>query len=164
MASYGFCHRYFRKCHAIDRLAPVAAVCNDLFVLPLGILTPLIIAEHLAVEPAGEKSFEVPVKDEVVFAVEVDPALVAVVVVILERIYRLLLGDDLIKGIVVDVAQVQIQVHANRDIAVGQNHNAVEDAFARKNQVAGFPLIVQDQVIVVFFEFFQDLWNFTQGF
>jgi hypothetical protein len=49
-----------------------------------GVVGPLVVAKKLVGESTWKELFQVFVQDEIVFAVEIDPAAIAVVVVIVE--------------------------------------------------------------------------------
>ena len=70
----------------------------------LGICLPLILAVDLLNEPLGQQTLEVAHQDDVVLAVEVDPAVVTLLGVLALSLARLAAIEDLVECLFVDIA------------------------------------------------------------
>ena len=70
----------------------------------LGICLPLILAVELLNEPLGQQTLEVAHQDDVVLAVEVDPAVVTLLGVLALSLARLAAIEDLVECLFVDIA------------------------------------------------------------
>jgi len=67
------------------------------------IFIPLVVTEHLAGSPFPKVFFKSPVQDDIIFAVIADPALVAMLVVLLLLGDGLLTVEDVIQPLMVNV-------------------------------------------------------------
>lgn len=94
------------------------------------IVCPLIRSIDSFNETFGQQALEIAHEDDVVLAVEVDPAVVA-----LPRIPALGLTsqraiENIIQGLLMDVAQLDIKILAQRHVAVAVYDQTAHDALA----------------------------------
>src|SRR5688500_16139507 len=88
---------------------------------------------------------------------KVEPALVAVVDVMMLYFPGFFAVENFVKTLVENVADFEIQVLANGHVAIGKNDKAVEDAVTAHFHIVPAPLIIQNEEIIIFTEFFNDL-------
>ena len=96
----------------------------------LGICLPLILAVELLNEPLGQQTLEVTHQDDVVLAVEVNPAVVAVLRVVALRLAGSHAVEDLVERLVVDISQNNIKILAERHFTVAVDDETTHNALA----------------------------------
>ena len=94
------------------------------------VFRPLIWAVELLNELLGQQSLHVAKEDDVVLAVEVDPAAVAVLGIVALCLAGCRAVENLIERLAVDVAESDIKILAERHIAVAMDDEAAHDALA----------------------------------
>jgi len=127
---------------------------------PIG--RPLVATVPAFDESFGQQAFEVAQEDDVKLSVVVDPACIASVRVATLCFAAFARVENLVERTFVYVPQNHIQILANRHIAVGMNHQLVEDTVATQPQALIFPLVVERHEIEVFVRFVDRRRNLPQ--
>ena len=96
----------------------------------LGVCCPLIRPVELLDEPFGQQPLEVADENNVVFAVEVNPALIAVLRVVALCLTSLASVVNLVKRLLVDIPQHYIEVLAEWDVTIAMDDETAYDALA----------------------------------
>ena len=104
---------------------------------------PLIWAVELLNEAFGQKSLHVSHEDDVVLAVEVDPAVVAVLRVVTLCLAGCRAVEDLVERLVVDVAKNDVKILAEWHVTVAMHDEATHDALAAQTQMPIAPFIIE---------------------
>ena len=94
------------------------------------VFCPLIWAVELLNEPLGQQSLHVAKEDDVVLAVEVNPAAVAVLRIVALRLAGCPAIEDFIKRLMMDISQYDIKVLAERHVTIAMDDEAAHDALA----------------------------------
>lgn len=94
------------------------------------IVCPLIRSIELFNEPFGQQTLEIAHEDDVVFAVEVDPAVVALPGIPTLGLTGQRAIENIIQGLLMDVAQLDIKILAQRHVAVAVDDQTAHDALA----------------------------------
>ena len=108
----------------------------------LGVCRPLIRAVELFYEPFGQQSLKVSHKDDVVLAMEVNPAVVASPRIVLLSLACHCPVEDIIKRLLVNVAQKDIKVLAKRHLAIAVNDEVAHNTMATQPQMPVSPLVI----------------------
>ena len=93
-------------------------------------------------ERFGQNALEVAQQNDVVFAVVVDPAAVALVRVAALNAVGAVRVENLVERVAVDVAQYNVEVLTERYVAVGVYYQLTEYAVTAQFQSTVFPLVV----------------------
>ena len=96
----------------------------------LGVCRPLVRAVELFDEPLWQQPLEVAHKDDVVFAVEVNPTLIAVTGVATLGLTSRCSVENLVQRLLMDIPQHHVEVLTERHITVAMHHEATHDALA----------------------------------
>ena len=117
--------------------------------LGLAVAPPVFAVEPLH-HALWHHAFEVAQEDDVVLAVEVHPAAVAVLVVLALELAARRTVEYLVERLLVDVAQHHVEVLADGHVAVAVDHKGALDALAAEFEITLAPLLVEGYVVVVF--------------
>ena len=124
------------------------------------VFRPLIRSiEHLY-EPFGQQPLHVAKKDNVVFAVEVDPTAVTGLGIVALRLTRLRTVENLVEQLAVNVTEYYVKILTKGYIAVAVNDETAHDALAAQSQVAITPLVVEGYEIEILL-CIMDAWRNT---
>ena len=134
--------------------ARCGGVCNGLSiavsyiseVLVIGcarVFGPLIWAVELLNKRLGQKSLHVAKEDDVVLAVEVDPAVVAVLRIVALRLAGSHAIENLVERLVVDIAKSDVKILTEWHVTVTMDDEATHDALAAQAQMPIAPLVVE---------------------
>ena len=115
----------------------------------LGVCRPLILTVELFDEPFGQQSLKVSHKDDVVLAMEVDPAVVTVTRVVALGLTGRCSVENLVKRLLVDIPQHHVKVLAERNVAVAMYDEATHNALAAQTQMSVSPFIIKCHEVVV---------------
>ena len=96
----------------------------------LRVCRPLVRAVELLDEPFGQQSLEVAHKDDVVLAVEVNPALVTVTGVVTLGPTGGSTVENLVKRLLMDIPQYHVKILAEWDVTIAMHHQTTHDALA----------------------------------
>ena len=91
---------------------------------------PLIWAVELLNKRLGQKSLHVAKEDDVVLAVEVDPAVVAVLRIVALRLAGSHAIENLVERLVVDIAKSDVKILTEWHVTVTVDDEATHDALA----------------------------------
>ena len=122
-----------------------------LFVGVVLVACPLIFAVEPFYHLLGDDFLEVAQQDDVILAMEIDPAGVAVLGILALYMSGLARIEYLIQRVLMNVAKFHAQVLAQRHIPIGMNDQFAEYALASQLQMAVSPLLVQSDKIEIFF-------------
>ena len=97
----------------------------------------------------GYEAFKVAHQDDVILAMEINPATVTLpgVSALSERTSMTV--EDFVQGLIVDVAQLDIKILAQGYITITVNDQTAHDALAPKSQVATPPLVIKCYKVIV---------------
>ena len=95
-----------------------------------GVCRPLIRTIKLLDKPFGQHSLEVAHKDDVVFTMEVYPAVVAVTGIVALRLTGRYSVEYLVERLLVDIPQHYVKILAERYVTVAMHDEATHDALA----------------------------------
>ena len=114
-----------------------------------GIVAPLIRPIESFNYLFGYEAFKVAHQDDVILAMEINPATVTLpgVSALSERIS--LTVENIIERLIVDIAQLGIKILAQGYITITVNDQTAHDALAAKSQVATPPLIIKCYKVIV---------------
>ena len=115
----------------------------------LGVCRPLVRAVELLNEPFGQQQLEVAHEDDVVFAVEVDPAVVTMAGIVALRLTGRCTVENLVKRLLVDIPQHHVEVLTERNVAVAMHYETTHDALAAQLQMSIAPFIIERHEVVV---------------
>ena len=125
----------------------------------LGVCRPLIRAVELLNEPFGQQPLEVAHKDDIVLAVEVDPAVVTVTGIVALRLTGRCSVENLVKRLLMDIPQYYVKVLAKRHVAVTMYDETTHDALTTKPKMSVSPFTIECHEVVVFLRIMDALWN-----
>ena len=95
-----------------------------------GVCCPLIWAIEPLNKPLGQKAFKVSQENDVIFAVEVNPAVVAVLGIMALRLAGCCAIEDLVERLAMDVAKSDIEILAEWHVTITVDDKATHDALA----------------------------------
>ena len=84
----------------------------------LGVVSPLIGTIESLNEPLGQKSLEVAHQDDIILAVEVNPAPVTLPGIPALGVTGLIAVENIIQRLIVDVAQLDVKILTQRHVPV----------------------------------------------
>ena len=113
-------------------------------------VAPLVFAVEPLHHALGHDALEVADEDDVVLAVEVDPAAVALLLVLTLELAAGSAVEYLVERLVVDIAQHDVEVLADGHVAVAVDYEGALDALAAEIEIAFAPLLVESHIVVVF--------------
>ena len=113
------------------------------------IIRPLVWSIEFLYELFGQKSFHVTKEDDVIFAMEVDPAAVAVLGILALRLARLGGVEYLVESLMVNISEHDIKILTKWYISIAVNDETAHDALAAQSQVAITPLVIKGHKVVV---------------
>ena len=94
------------------------------------VFRPLVWAVELLNKRLGQNSLHVAQEDDVVLAVEVDPAVVAVLRIVSLRLAGSHAIENLVERLVVDISQNNIEILAERHVTVAMDDKTAHNALA----------------------------------
>lgn len=94
------------------------------------VICPLIRSIEPLNDPFGQQALEIAHEDDVVLAVEVDPAVVALPGIPTLGFTSQRAIENIIQGLLMDVAQLDIKILAQRHVAVAVYDQTAHDALA----------------------------------
>ena len=95
-----------------------------------GVVRPLIGAIESFNEPFWQQTLEVAHQDDVIFAVEVNPAAITLPGIPALGFTSLIAVENIIQRLIVDVTQLDIKILAQRHIPVAVDDQTAHDALA----------------------------------
>ena len=95
-----------------------------------GVISPLIGTIEAFNEPFGQKSFKSAHQDDIILAVEVNPAAIALPGISALGFTGLIAVDNVIERLLMDVAQLDIKVLAQRHIPIAVYDETAHDVLA----------------------------------
>ena len=107
------------------------------------VFRPLVWAVELLNEPLGQQSLHVAKEDDVIFAVEVDPAVVAVLGIVTLCLAGCRAVEDLVERLVVDIAKSDVKILTERHVTVAMDDKTAHDALAAQTQMPIAPLVIE---------------------
>ena len=113
------------------------------------IIRPLVWSIKLLYEPFGQKSLYVTKEDNVIFAVEVNPAVVTLLGVVTLCLAGCRTIEDVVERMAMDISQYDIKILTKRYIAITMNNETAHDALTAKAKVAITPLVIKGHKVVV---------------
>ena len=96
----------------------------------LRVCRPLVRAVELLDEPFGQQPLEVAYKDDVVLAVEVDPAVIAMLGVVVLRLAGHSIVEYLVKRLIVNIPQHHVKILTEGNITAAMHYKTTHDALA----------------------------------
>ena len=113
------------------------------------IIRPLVWSIKLLYEPFGQKSLYVTKEDNVIFAVEVNPAVVTLLGVVTLSLAGCRAIEDIVERLAMDISQNNIKILTKRHVAIAVDDKTAHDALAAQSQVAITPLVIKGHKVVV---------------
>ena len=107
------------------------------------IIRPLVWSIKLLYEPFGQKSLYVTKEDNVIFAVEVNPAVVTLLGVVALCLAGCRAIEDVVERMAMDIAKRDIKILTEWYITVTVDDKAAHDALAVQTQMSIAPLVVE---------------------
>ena len=107
------------------------------------VFRPLVWAVELLNEPLGQQSLHVAKEDDVIFAVEVDPAVVAVLGIVALGLTGCHAIENLVERLVVDVTKNDVKILAKWHVTVAVDDETTHDALAAQTQMPVAPLVIE---------------------
>ena len=125
----------------------------------LGVCRPLIRAVEFLDEPFGQQPLEVADEDDVVLAMEVDPAVVAVVGVVALSLTGRCAVENLVKRLLVDIPQYHVKVLAERNVTIAMHNEAAHDTLTTKPKMSVSPFVIECHEVVILLRVVDALGN-----
>ena len=94
------------------------------------VVGPLIRSIESFDEPFGQQTLEIAHEDDVILAVEVDPTVIALSGILALGLTSQRAIENIIKRLLMDVAQLDIKILAQRHVTVAVDDQAAHDALA----------------------------------
>ena len=113
------------------------------------IIRPLVWSIKLLYEPFGQKSLYVTKEDNVIFAVEVNPAVVTLLGIVTLCLAGCRTIEDVVERLAMDIAKRDIKILTEWYITVTVDDKTAHDALAAQSQVPITPLVVESQKVKV---------------
>ena len=123
------------------------------------IIRPLVWSIKLLYEPFGQKSLYVTKEDNVIFAVEVNPAVVTLLGVVTLCLAGCRAIEDVVERMAMDIAKRDIKILTEWYITVTVDDKTAHDALAAQSQVAITPLVIKSHKVVVLLSVVDALGN-----
>ena len=95
-----------------------------------GVISPLIGTIEAFNEPFGQESFKIAHQDDIILAVEVNPAAIALPGISALGFTGLIAVENIIQRLIVDVAQLDVKILTQRHVPVAVYDQAAHDALA----------------------------------
>ena len=111
---------------------------------------PLIWTIELFNEPLRQKSLKISQEDDVVLAMEVDPAAVAVLGIMALHLAGCHAVENLVERLTMNIAKSNVEILAKWYITVAVDDKAAHDALAGQPQMSVTPLVVECYEVEVF--------------
>ena len=115
----------------------------------LGVCRPLVRAVELLDEPFGQQPLEVAHQDDVVLAVEVNPAVVTLTGVVALCLAGRNTVENLVERLLVDIPQYDVEILAKRHVAVAMHDETTHDALAAQAKMPVSPFVIEGHEVVV---------------
>ena len=125
----------------------------------LGICLPLILAVELLNEPFGQQTLEVAHQDDVVLAVEVDPAVIAVLGILVLSITGRYAVENLVKRLLVDIPQHHIKILAEWNVTIAMHDETAHNTLAAEPKISIAPFVIECHEVVVLLRVVDALGN-----
>ena len=113
------------------------------------IIRPLVWSIKLLYEPFGQKSLYVTKENYVIFAVEVNPAVVTLLGVVTLCLAGCRAIEDVVERMAMDIAKRDIKILTEWYITVTVDDKTAHDALAAQSQVAITPLVIKGHKVKV---------------
>ena len=114
------------------------------------VFCPLIWAVEFLNKLFGQDSLKVSHEDDVVFAVEVYPAVVAIHGIVALRLAGFRAVEDVIERLMMDITKYDIKILTEGHVTVAMDNKTTHDTLTAQAQMSVAPLVVECHKVIVF--------------